>query len=300
MGEGTDGIARLLQRARAWRDADADPTTRAQLDERIRRVESGSGAEAEAALRSCFDPPLSFGTAGLRGLAGPGPAHMNALLIQRVTAVIADVLIAEVPDAVRRGVVIGYDARHGSQALAEAAARTVAGAGIGVHTFDGYSPTPLAAFATLELEAAAGLVLTASHNPPEYLGYKVYWSNAAQLVSPLDERIARALAALPLDARLPAATPEQPGDAPYWQVHGDALRRRYLKAIARPRRASAGPARLRIAYSAMHGVAVNCSRRPWPTREIFSCTRWPIRPSRMATFRRLISPTPRSRAPWTG
>ncbi|MEX0385322.1 phospho-sugar mutase [Spiribacter pallidus] len=323
MGERTDGIARLLQRARAWRDADSDPATRAELDERIRRVEGGSGAQAEAAadggdvtqagqaikaesaseaeavLRSCFDPPLSFGTAGLRGLAGPGPAHMNALLIQRVTAVIADVLIAEVPDAVRRGVVIGYDARHGSQALAEAAARTVAGAGIGVHTFDGYSPTPLAAFATLELEAAAGLVLTASHNPPEYLGYKVYWSNAAQLVSPLDERIARALAALPLDARLPTTTPEQPGDAPYWQVHGDALRRRYLEAIARPRRtipqpqkaiprpqktiprsgegaatatdpsgsetsaepvassgsaASAGPATLRIAYSAMHGV----------------------------------------------
>ena len=266
MGERTDGIARLLQRARAWRDADGDPATRAELDERIRRVEGGSGAEAteateaEAALRGCFEPPLSFGTAGLRGLAGPGPAHMNALLIQRVTAVIADVLIAEVPDAVRRGVVIGYDARHGSQALAEAAARTVAGAGIGVHTFDGYSPTPLAAFATLELEAAAGLVLTASHNPPEYLGYKVYWSNAAQLVSPLDERIARALAALPLDARLPTATPEQPGDAPYWQVHGDALRRRYLEAIARPRRASAGsaasagPAPLRIAYSAMHGV----------------------------------------------
>jgi phosphomannomutase len=251
------GSEALLQRALAWRDADPDPQTRSQLDGLIDQVSGTTAvsgdtdpAMAASALRACFEPPLTFGTAGLRGLAGPGPAHMNALLIQRVTAVIADVLIAEVPDAARRGVVIGYDARHGSCELAEAAARTIASMGIGVHTFDGYAPTPLAAFATLELEAAAGLVLTASHNPPAYLGYKVYWSNAAQIVSPLDKRIDRALAALPLDAAIPGESVE----APYWQVHGNALWDRYLSAIARPGRDTSHRERLKIAYSAMHGV----------------------------------------------
>ncbi|MDR9455387.1 MAG: phospho-sugar mutase [Spiribacter sp.] len=240
-----------LTRAKAWRDADPDPETRAELDARIQRVE-GAQARGEAieleALRACFEPPLSFGTAGLRGLKGPGPAHMNHRLIQRVTAVIADVLRAEVPDAAERGVVIGYDARHGSQALAETAAQTVAGAELGVHVFDDFAATPLVAFATRELGAAAGIVLTASHNPPEYLGYKVYWSHGAQIVPPIDERIAQALGALPTAVVIPQARPD---DA--WHVHGEALRQRYLQAIARPP-ASEG-AHLRVAYSAMHGVA---------------------------------------------
>ncbi len=167
----------------------------------------------------------------------------------------------------KRGVVIGYDARHGSKELAETAARTIAGAGLGVHVFDDYAPTPLAAFATLELEAAAGLVLTASHNPPEYLGYKVYWSNGAQLVSPIDQRIAQALNALPLNAEIPLAGPAQATDQvegiadpntlfPYWRLHGDEMREHYLKAIARPRApgADTDTGKLKIAYSAMHGV----------------------------------------------
>mgnify|MGYP000317625252 CR=1 FL=1 len=237
----------LLAQARAWRDADSDAETRGELTALIEAVEKAE--PALGALQACFEPPLTFGTAGLRGLKGPGPAHMNHLLIQRVTAVIADVLRAEVPDAAERGVVVAYDARHGSKELAETAARTIAGAGLGVHVFDDYAPTPLAAFATLELEAAAGLVLTASHNPPEYLGYKVYWSNGAQLVSPIDQRIAQALNALPIETPIPVGE----ADGADWQMHGDAMREAYLKAIARPRWvAQSSP--LRIAYSAMHGV----------------------------------------------
>jgi len=311
MTESTDELSRLLDRARAWRDADPDAHHRADLDARIQRAErvmtgaeerpSGSNASASqqgaasatgttvsadspatgttvsadssgphsgaiADLRACFDPPLGFGTAGLRGLNGPGPAHMNTLLIQRVTAVMADVLRAEVPNAGDRGVVIGYDARHGSKALAEAAARTLAGAEFGVHVFDDTTPTPLVAFATLELGAAAGIVLTASHNPPEYLGYKVYWSNGAPLVSPLDQRIGQALTALPVSVRIPQGDEDS---APFWTVHGDALRSTYYAALKRPRgdRLATGdrhatgdgtsPTRLRIAYSALHGVAAD-------------------------------------------
>ncbi|WP_148122545.1 phospho-sugar mutase [Spiribacter roseus] len=236
----------LLERARAWRDADPDPQTRAELDARIQRGD----------VRDCFDPPLGFGTAGLRGLAGPGPAHMNHRLIQRVTAVLADLLRAEVPDAAERGVVIGYDARHGSAALAETAAQTIAGAGLGVHVFDTYAPTPLVAFAALELQTAAGLVLTASHNPPEYLGYKAYGARGVQIVSPTDERIAQALDALPAGVEIPqitAAEAETSEVCPYWRVHGDALRAAYRQAVARPVADPTPP--LRVAYSAMHGVA---------------------------------------------
>ncbi|RZU99583.1 phospho-sugar mutase [Spiribacter vilamensis] len=235
----------LLTRARAWRDADPDPATRAELDARI---EQGD-------VRDCFEPPLGFGTAGLRGLKGPGPAHMNHRLIQRVTAVLADLLRAEVPDAAERGVVIGYDARHGSAELAETAAQTIAGAGLGVHVFDTYAPTPLVAFAALELNATAGLVLTASHNPPEYLGYKVYGARAVQIVPPTDERIAQALGALPAGVEIPQLDAEAAAASdrcPYWRMHGDELRSTYRAAIARP---SSTETPLRVAYSAMHGVA---------------------------------------------
>ncbi|MEX0431541.1 phospho-sugar mutase [Spiribacter insolitus] len=298
-----DDLKQLLEYARAWRDADPDPETRRDLDQRIQRAEAALSGEAGAetdtghiesdppitALRNCFDPALGFGTAGLRGLKGPGPAHINHRLIQRVTAVMADVLRAEVPDAAERGVVIGYDARHGSTELADTAARTIAGAGLGVHVLDDYAPTPLVAFAALELQAAAGIVLTASHNPPEYLGYKVYWSNAAQLVSPIDQRIAQALKALPAGVEIPkidAAEAAQSEICPYWKIYGESLRTRYLEAIRQPGSSSSGawpavpsdPATavirptasgvspsadnlskvrptLRIAYSAMHGVA---------------------------------------------
>ena len=249
-----DNTPSLLDRARAWRDADPDPQTRAELDARIQRGD----------VRDCFEPPLGFGTAGLRGLAGPGPAHMNHRLIQRVTAVLADLLRAEVPDAAERGVVIGYDARHGSAALAETAARTIAGAGLGVHVFDTYAPTPLVAFAALELNTAAALVLTASHNPPEYLGYKVYGARAVQIVPPTDERIAQALGALPPGVEIPQVTADEVaagGEAadapvcPYWRVHGEPLRAAYRAAIARPASAAGAETPLRVAYSAMHGVA---------------------------------------------
>ncbi len=192
---------------------------------------------------------LRFGTAGLRGLRGTGPNAINPAVITRVTAVVADLLRAEVSDAATRGVVVGYDARHGSKELAEATAQTIAGAGIAVHWLNGYTPTPVIAYATRVLEAAAGIVLTASHNPPEYLGYKLYWSDAVQIIPPLDTRISEALAYLPEDV----AIPRLGSDVAHWHHHDQSLRRQYLTAIARPL-APASPA-LSVAYSAMHGVA---------------------------------------------
>ena len=248
----------LLDQGRAWHSADPDPVTRDALG----AILDGAILDTHTLdqLRACFEAPLEFGTAGLRGLAGPGPAHMNALLVQRVTAVMVDVLRAEVPDAGQRGVVIGYDARHGSKALADAAAAVIRAAGVTVHVFDDYAPTPLVAFAALDLDAAAAIVLTASHNPPEYLGYKLYWSDGVQIVPPIDHRIAEALKALPLSTQIPAEEiPDTHTSDTH--IHGEALKARYLEAILGPAKsetptaapATAAPAK--IVYTAMHGVA---------------------------------------------
>ena len=248
----------LLDQARAWQSADPDPVTRDALG----AILDGAILDTHTLdqLRACFEAPLEFGTAGLRGLAGPGPAHMNALLVQRVTAVMVDVLRAEVPDAGQRGVVIGYDARHGSKALADAAAAVIRAAGVTVHVFDDYAPTPLVAFAALDLDAAAAIVLTASHNPPEYLGYKLYWSDGVQIVPPIDHRIAEALKALPLSTQIPAEEiPDTHTSDTH--IHGEALKARYLEAILGPAKSetptaappTAAPAK--IVYTAMHGVA---------------------------------------------
>lgn len=274
----------LLDQARAWHSADPDPVTRDALGALIDAAEAAEAAEAKRdthtfkQLRACFEAPLEFGTAGLRGLAGPGPANMNALLVQRVTAVMVDVLRAEVPNAGQRGVVIGYDARHGSKALAEAAAAVIKAAGVTVHVFDDYAPTPLVAFAALDLDAAAAIVLTASHNPPEYLGYKLYWSDGVQIVPPIDHRIAEALKALPLSTQIPADairdthTSDSPDAIQDTHIHGEALKARYLEAIlagapAAPAAAARAPtegrapsetptaAPTKIVYTAMHGVA---------------------------------------------
>lgn len=259
----------LLDQARAWHSADPDPITRDALGALIDGAIMDTHTLKQ--LRACFEAPLAFGTAGLRGLAGPGPANMNALLVQRVTAVMVDVLRAEVPDAGQRGVVIGYDARHGSKALAEAAAAVIKAAGVTVHVFDDYAPTPLVAFAALDLDAAAAIVLTASHNPPEYLGYKLYWADGVQIVPPIDHRIAEALKALPLSTQIPA---EEILDThthnPDTHIHGEALKARYLETILAPAASdaesetpTAAPAK--IVYTAMHGVAGELALRALKT-----------------------------------
>lgn len=178
----------LLAKAIAWRDMDPDAETRAQLDELLRR---GDTAEIE----ELFDGRLEFGTAGLRGPLGSGPNRMNRLVCRQTAAGLALALADSTDDpasrhAATRGVVLAHDARHGSQAFADDIAEVLAAHGIDVHRIDGPAPTPLAAFALRHLAAAAAVVVTASHNPPQDNGIKVYWSDGAQIVEPLDQTIA--------------------------------------------------------------------------------------------------------------
>lgn len=172
--------------ANAWLKADPDPETRAELEELLR-------AGDEAGLRDRFGTRLAFGTAGLRGLLGAGTNRMNRAIVIQTTEGLGRYLLEQIGDAKQRGVVVGYDGRKKSRELAEDAASVLAALGIRVHLFPKLGPTPLTAFAVLELGAAAGVMITASHNPPAYNGYKVYWQNGAQIIPPHDVGIAEAI-----------------------------------------------------------------------------------------------------------
>lgn len=196
------GPDRWSATARAWIAADPDPVTRAALAAAVDDVERGGDVTALAEL---VGSSLAFGTAGLRGPIGPGPNRMNRLVVRRAAGAVAEVLWREVPDAARRGVVVGHDARHRSADFAADCAEVLTARGIDVHAFDGPVPTPLVAHTAARLGAAAALVVTASHNPAADNGLKVYWDDGAQIVAPIDALIAGAIEAEP---------PTGPGPSP--------------------------------------------------------------------------------------
>lgn len=170
-----------------WLSGDPDAATRAELEALVR---SGNTAE----LEERFANPVGFGTAGLRALMGAGPARMNRAVVRSATAGLARWLLRTAPDAVRRGVVVARDGRHLSPEFAADTAAVLAAAGIPAWVFDAGTPTPLGAFSVTALGAAAGVVVTASHNPKGYNGYKVYGPNGAQVIPPDDAAIAKEMA----------------------------------------------------------------------------------------------------------
>ena len=142
-------------------------------------LRSISGDEKE--IESRFFAPLEFGTAGLRGTMCVGLHQMNIHVIRHATQAFAEVILAEGPEAVKRGVAVCFDCRNHSQEFAREAACVMAGNGIPVRLFDALRPTPELSFAIREYGCIAGINVTASHNPKEYNGYKVYWADGAQL-----------------------------------------------------------------------------------------------------------------------
>ncbi|MCG9730154.1 phospho-sugar mutase [Shewanella sp. Isolate13] len=173
----------LALRVKHWMAADPDSAMRQELQALI---DSDDSAELEAR----FSGRLAFGTAGLRGVVGAGPTRMNRLVIQQTSAGLASYLKAQISDVASRGVVIGYDGRHDSKQFAHDAASVLTAMGIKVYLTANVAATPLVAFGVLHLGCAAGVVVTASHNPPQYNGYKVYWGNGAQIIPPHDSGIA--------------------------------------------------------------------------------------------------------------
>ncbi|MCI2106864.1 MAG: phospho-sugar mutase [Intestinimonas sp.] len=149
-------------------------------------------------IESRFYGPLEFGTAGLRGIMGVGLNRMNIHVIRHATQAFAQVILAEGGEAVRKGVAICFDCRHHSKEFAREAARVMAGNGIPVRIFESLRPTPELSFAIRKYGCIAGINVTASHNPKEYNGYKVYWADGAQLPPHHADAIAKKMGELDL------------------------------------------------------------------------------------------------------
>lgn len=147
--------------------------------------------ENEKEIEDRFYKDLEFGTAGLRGIMGAGTNRMNIYTVKKVTQSLANYIKEQGQYAMNKGVVIAYDSRHMSEEFGKEAALVLAGNDIKAYLFDKLTPTPQLSFAVRHLEATAGVVITASHNPPEYNGYKVYWEDGAQLATELADDITK-------------------------------------------------------------------------------------------------------------
>lgn len=180
----------LAQLTQAWLEQDPDPSTRIKLQNLISEAQNSPSAQAE--LNDCFNGSLQFGTAGLRGELGPGPNRMNRVTVRRAAAGLGQYLLAQ--GKAGSPVVIGYDARHNSWVFARDSAEVLAGLGFRAIIFETVVPTPVLAFAIRKLDACAGIMVTASHNPAADNGYKVYLGDGRQIVPPSDAQIAQFIA----------------------------------------------------------------------------------------------------------
>ncbi|HEY5835133.1 phospho-sugar mutase [Streptomyces sp.] len=265
-------MTELLSRVRAWIAEDPDPETREELEALLAAAEKGE-REAVADLTDRFAGTLEFGTAGLRGELGGGPRRMNRAVVVRAAAGLAGYLRA------RGGglVVIGYDARHKSYEFALDTAAVMVGAGLRAAVLPRALPTPVLAYAIRHLGAAAGVMVTASHNPPRDNGYKVYLGDGSQIVPPADAEIAAEIAAVgpiggtpelaegaaeerggPRNERAGSRTQGSdvvPRAAEGWEVLGEDVVAAYLDRAAGVV-AEGGVREVNVVYTPLHGVGL--------------------------------------------
>ncbi len=239
----------VTARAEAWLAEDPDPDTREEL---AKLLEAGDVEE----LTERFRGTLQFGTAGLRGELGAGPMRMNRAVVVRAAAGLAAYLLAQGhgrgEDREAGLVVIGYDARHKSLDFARDTAAVMTGAGLRAALLPRPLPTPVLAFAVRHLGAVAGVTVTASHNPPQDNGYKVYLGDGSQIVPPADAEIAAAI-----DAVGPLADVPRPETG--WQTLGPETVDAYLDRAAGVL-TEGGPRDLRLVHTALHGVGSDTLR----------------------------------------
>jgi phosphomannomutase len=229
----------LLTRAQDWLSQDPDPVTRDELQALI-------DADDTDALQDRFSQRLQFGTAGLRGALGAGPNRMNRVIVAQAAAGLAAYLLEHGTrgDSGAPSVVVGYDARHNSDVFARDTAEIMEGAGVHAFLLPTHLPTPVLAFAIRHLGCSAGVMVTASHNPPQDNGYKVYLDDSSQIVPPADADISAAIDAVGRVDQMPRS------DA--YEVLGDDVARAYVDAVvALP---GDGPRDVVAVYTPMHGV----------------------------------------------
>ncbi|MBE6322474.1 MAG: phospho-sugar mutase [Bacteroidales bacterium] len=180
--ENNELLQQVTNKAQAWLDGKYDDATKAEVKRMM-------DADDKTELIEAFYKDLEFGTGGLRGIMGVGTNRMNIYTVGAATQGLANYLKKEFANEPKISVVIGHDCRNHSREFAEISANIFSANGIQVYLFDALRPTPEISFAIRELKAQSGIILTASHNPKEYNGYKAYWNDGAQLVPPHDENV---------------------------------------------------------------------------------------------------------------
>jgi phosphomannomutase len=232
----------LIQQARNWIDQDPDAETVAELEKLISESD-------EAGLLDRFGQRIGFGTAGLRGLLGAGPNRMNRVLVAQAAAGISKYLKENFDDP---SVVIGYDARKNSDVFAKDSAQIFAGFGIRAFLFPELAATPLVAYAVRNLGASAGVMVTASHNPPGDNGYKVYDFSGSQIISPMDSEIAKHIDEFARSGSVAALARSES----FVQVP-TSIRAGYLQSVSGLLNKHSERKSIKVVYSAMHGVGAS-------------------------------------------
>ena len=248
----------LLDKAQQWADHDPDSATASSLNADIEAARGGD-EEALARVGAAMNGPLEFGTAGLRGVVGPGESRMNLAVVIRATAGLCEVVKRHATGTPT--LVVGCDARYGSSEFATAACRVASAAGVRVLALPQANPTPLTSFAVRHFGADAGVMVTASHNPAPDNGYKVYLGGSVvtgdgqgvQIVPPFDAEIAAAIEATPPADQVPMNDDLVEAVDPRDEYVAEAVKLASGDEAAR--------ADLRIVLTAMHGVGASMTAR---------------------------------------
>ena len=240
----------FLDEYKKWLDSDMLSTSE--------KEELKSIANDEKEIESRFYTDLSFGTAGMRGVRGIGRNRMNKYNIRKATQGLSNYIIKETGEVgKKKGVAIAYDSRLDSVENAINTAMTLAGNGIKVYLFDGVRSTPELSFAVRELKAQAGIMITASHNPKEYNGYKVYWEDGAQIVDPQATGIVSSVEAVDIFNGIKLMEEKEAIDKGLLVYVGEKLDDRYIEEV---KKNAINPNvenkdKVKFVYSPLHGVA---------------------------------------------
>lgn len=229
----------LIAKARSWQSQDPDPETKAELEALIL-------AGDQQGLAERFSQRLSFGTAGLRGELGAGPNRMNRVLVAQAAVGIARYLKANFDDP---SCVIGFDARKNSDVFAKDSAEILVGLGVRAYLYDSLVATPMVAFAVREMGCSAGIMVTASHNPPADNGYKVFDFTGSQIIPPMDALIASEIGAFAENELVSGLVRSND-----YSTVPESISVNYLQGVAGLMNLHSDRKSLKIVYSAMHGV----------------------------------------------
>lgn len=232
-----------IDNQKAWESLDLSDSERQEYQDFL-------ASNDEKGIEDAFGSMLEFGTGGLRGIMGPGPNRMNRFTIGRATQGLSDYLKGSFTGK-ELSVAIAYDSRNGSPEFSSITANVFSGNGIKVFLFDTLRPTPELSFAIRHLGCQSGVVVTASHNPPEYNGYKVYWEDGAQIIAPQDQEIISTINSLGFDQVKFEGQPE------LIELVGEDLDKDYLQFLKELLPADWAPQKQpRIVFSSLHGTGI--------------------------------------------